>query len=106
MQVVLDVANVSSQPVRGPICAPGYAGIVLVDDQNRNYSVDTGTAELASAEDPYCTEAAQPGLGRKLNLVFSIPKAAVSSIGGVAIWDPTESGDEDGDSYYFVEARP
>lgn len=106
VRVVVDAENQSANPALAPFCAPNYNGIVLIDDQDRNYSVDAASADLSTAIDAYCTSPVQPGLARRFVLAFQIPKAAVAKINGLGVWDPTESGDPTGDTYYVVEARP
>lgn len=105
VRVELVAANVSSQAVAGPICGIGFDGIVLVDDKARNYSAESISVNLSGSTDPLCVDPTQPGLERQTVLAFQVPNAAVNSVAGVAVWDPTEAGDEAGESYYFVDAR-
>ena len=106
VRVKVEVTNSASVPINGPLCSSTYyTGIVLVDTEGRNYSPHAGSAELK--DDPVCATPSQPGLARTVDLVWQIPSATVPEITGVAIWDPTESGDETGDgSYYFVTSTP
>lgn len=106
VRVELITVNASSQPVIGPICQPGYAGVVLVDDEDRNYSAALESYSIAGTDDLLCQSPTQPGLERRIVLAFQIPEAVAPSIAGLAVWDPTEQGDETGDgSFYFVDAR-
>ncbi|MGE3138442.1 MAG: hypothetical protein AB7I08_12340 [Thermoleophilia bacterium] len=103
VEVVLETANLSSQPVAGPICiSTQYSGVVLVDDQDRNYSVGAVGERTVGDTAAICAEAAQPGLGTRYVLAFEIPASTVPTIVGIAVWDPTEPDDPNGDSYYFV----
>ena len=104
VRVEVEATNLTDRSVAGPICAPGYDGVVLVDDDNVNYRVASMTGKVPDAA-AGCRRPVAAGKRTSTVLAFQVPAAAVAGMAGVAVWDPSEAGDPGGVTYYFVESR-
>ncbi len=104
VRVEVEATNLTARSVAGPICAPGYDGIVLVDDDDVNYRVGSMTGRVPDTA-AGCRRPVAAGKRTSTVLAFQVPAAAVAGMAGVAVWDPSEAGDPGGVSYYFVESR-
>lgn len=82
-----------------PFCGGG--GVVLIDDQDRNFEPDTSNAILI-AGNKIC-EGVQPGFRSTEQLPFVVPAGA--KITDIAVWDNGEEDDYDGSRSFLRFAR-
>lgn len=81
-----------------PFC--GGEPAVALDRQDRNYSVDFNKLLDLEGNEEICLNGIDPGFEEDVVLPFQIPEG--EKVAGIAIWDPDEKGDQEGNRSYLV----
>jgi len=77
----------------------GASGVVLLDDEDRNYDPVEDLLELQGNEE-VCGEEVQPGFKTNVVLAFQVPKGR--KVAGLVLWNTEAEDDYDGDQSQVV----